>query len=371
MLKRIYIDNYKCLVNFEFAAGDINLFLGPNGAGKSVVFEVLRKLVGFVGGDKVTDRFHFEECTRWQTSPIQTFDLDIERGGDTYKYELAVEHDPEKQKMWVRHERLLFNGNPLLRFERGDVHLYRDDHSTGPVYPFDWSLSAVASIYPRKDNTLLTWFKERLKRFIIVHITPCLMDETSPQEEGSPSAYLENYVSWYRYLSQDQGLMYELTNDLREILPEFDHFKLEQVGEQHRLLKAYFRSPVEQGVIGYRFNELSDGQRTLIALYTLLHASRADEKYKYTLCLDEPENFLALAEIQHWLITLYDLCTEGKAQALLISHHPELINYLLASPVGYWFDRQANTPTRVKPIVADGNSGVSISELMALGWLRE
>ena len=43
MLKKIYIDNFKCLVNFELAFDSINLFLGPNGAGKSAVFDVLRK----------------------------------------------------------------------------------------------------------------------------------------------------------------------------------------------------------------------------------------------------------------------------------------------------------------------------------------
>ena len=43
MLKRIYIDNYKSLVNFEVSLNEINLFLGVNGAGKSAVFEMLER----------------------------------------------------------------------------------------------------------------------------------------------------------------------------------------------------------------------------------------------------------------------------------------------------------------------------------------
>ncbi len=39
MLKRVYIDNYKSLVNVEIGLKEINLFLGANGAGKSAVFE--------------------------------------------------------------------------------------------------------------------------------------------------------------------------------------------------------------------------------------------------------------------------------------------------------------------------------------------
>lgn len=82
---------------------------------------------------------------------------------------------------------------------------------------------------------------------------------------------------------------------------------------------------------------------------------------------------MALPEIQPWLMRLYDICGEGQLQALLISHHPELIDYLLASPIGYWFERQSNASVRVKRIsgeVAD-NSGLPISELMARGWLNE
>ena len=48
MLKRIYIDNFRCLVNFELNVDAINLFLGGNGSGKSTVFEALRKIQNFI-----------------------------------------------------------------------------------------------------------------------------------------------------------------------------------------------------------------------------------------------------------------------------------------------------------------------------------
>jgi predicted ATPase len=379
MLRRIYADNYRALVNFELKLGQINLFLGPNGSGKSAVFEVLRKLVSFVGGyGKVSDVFGSSDCTRWQDSCIQTFELEIAREADVYKYELAIEHAREEAKLRVRHERLWLNNKPLIRFENFDksdfqpeVQLYRDDHSMGPRYPFDWSQSALASIFPRKENRHLTWFKERLQRVLVVAPVPQLMTEVSAQEEVRPSARLENYASWYRYLSLDQQVVIRLNTSLREAMPEFDHFKFEPLGEDHRLLRVHLRNSDGTGTIGYRFTELSEGQRTLIALYTLMAVSQTEGAGSYTLCLDEPENFLALPEIQPWLTSLYDSCSEGEVQALVISHHPELINYLLASPVGYWFERECNRPTRVKPIATDDGSGLPISELIARGWLRE
>lgn len=146
----------------------------------------------------------------------------------------------------------------------------------------------------------------------------------------------------------------------------------------------YFsRAGDRQDYIAYRFGKLSDGQlrclrdasqkplrhRVLIALYTLIYCTQSED---YTLCIDEPENFLALPEIQPWLMQLYDFCSEGKTQALLISHHPELID-MLASSVGYWFDRQQNSPVRVKRISNDNDNdtGLPISELVARGWIHE
>jgi len=372
MLKRIYIDNYKSLVNFEVSLNEINLFLGVNGAGKSAVFEMLRKVKCLVAGDsKVIELFSFENCTRWQSSLLQTIELDIEGNGGAYQYKLTIEHDEKREKARVIDERLHFNNKPLLVFEGGNAQLYRDNHSKGPKYPFDWSRSVLASILPRSDNTTLTWFKEWMDHLVVIQIIPSLMIQDSPKEETQPSDYFENFVSWYRQVSQDQGLAFKLMTELKEILPGFEYFKFERTGEKHRLLKAYFNSEGKNASVGYSFGELSDGQRMLITLYSLLHSFCSDTKLPYTLCLDEPENFLALPEIQPWLVSLYDHCMDGDVQALLISHHPELINYLLASPVGYWFEQQSNRPTRVRSISADNEDALAVSELVARGWLNE
>jgi len=55
MLERLYVDNYRCFVNFECRLGAKQLILGPNGAGKTALFEILALLrevqpVSFVSG---------------------------------------------------------------------------------------------------------------------------------------------------------------------------------------------------------------------------------------------------------------------------------------------------------------------------------
>ncbi|HEY85731.1 MAG TPA: AAA family ATPase [Chloroflexi bacterium] len=369
MLKRIYIDNFRGLVNFELPLDSINLLLGPNGSGKSTVFDALRKIQAFVSGDyKVATLFEGKDLTRWQNSPIQSFELEIEGNSGTYKYELAILHEIERpfKRVQVHYERLWFDDKPLLKVEpSGDACFYQDDYSEGPIIPFDLPQSLLGIARLRDDNTRLIWFKKRMARFLIVQIIPGMMVGGSNREDRRLAANMENFVSWYRTISQNQGKMIEITNALKEILDGFEYFRFLEAGVDHRFLGLSFSG--EEGSYDYLFTELSDGQRMLIALYTLLYATRSED---YTLCIDEPENFLALPEIQPWLATLYDLCSAGETQALLISHHPELIDYLAASD-GYWFDYQSNTPVRVKRIGEQQEGSLPISELVARGWLNE
>ena len=39
MIRRLYVDNYKCFVNFEVRLDPLTLLLGRNGAGKTAILE--------------------------------------------------------------------------------------------------------------------------------------------------------------------------------------------------------------------------------------------------------------------------------------------------------------------------------------------
>jgi len=370
MLKRIYIDNFKCLVNFELMLDSMNLFLGANGTGKTTLFLALLKLQQFiVEGKTVTELFKSTDLTKWQDFSIQSFELEIAGNGGVYKYSLAIEHQREQERSKMQPERLWFNDQLLFDFNiqdgAGMAQLYYDDYTKGPEYQVDWSRSGIAALQERLDNKKLTWFKKRMAQFFIVRVNPTLMNSESRQEETNPTWEMSNYAAWFRYLSQDQGTIFKLTQELREILPGFEAFKIISYGKMKILSAGFFNQ--SDSAIYYEFDELSDGQRVLIALYTLLYCMpNAD----YTLCLDEPENFLALPEIQPWLDKLYDQCEDNHAQALLISHHPKIINYL-ASDTGYWFNRQNNGPVRAVHVTDENDTGLSIAELVARGWIYE
>jgi hypothetical protein len=187
----------------------------------------LQKIQAFVSGDsKVEGIFKPADFTRWQILKIQRFELEILGNDGCYTYQLQIDEYGDKCR--VRYESLLCDNQPLLIFELGEVQLYRDDYSPGPKYQFDWSQSILPSLMPRNDNTKLTWFRERMARFIIVQVVPSLMVDESSQEQMRLTPKMENFVSWYRYLSEDQGKVAEIGNILRDVL---DGFKILSLSE--------------------------------------------------------------------------------------------------------------------------------------------
>ena len=90
----------------------------------------------------------------------------------------------------------------------------------------------------------------------------------------------------------------------------------------------------------------------------------------FTLLIDEPDNFLALSEIQPWLIALSDACGDSEHQAVICSHHPELIDYWGAEK-GVLLEcaNGGATTVRTASSLAAGD-GLRLSERIARGWIE-
>ncbi|MBI1904220.1 MAG: AAA family ATPase [Planctomycetia bacterium] len=377
MLTRLYVDNFRCLVNLELALKQVSLFLGENGSGKSAAFDVIRRLRDFVTGECTSvEAFPTDTLTGWDTRNVQTFEMQISKDNTTYSYHLEVEHDRQRSRNRIKSETLKFGDINLYTSDGTNARLFRDDGSQGPEVLCDWVRSGIGIIGERHDkrhdNRLLIWFKDFVAKFIVARIIPSAMSSVSESEVSDPGEDFSAFVSWIRRGSVEQQAEHqEFVTYLRdELIDGFREFKFKSISDTSKELSISFNVAASQSgaprKYEVRFSDLSDGQRVLIALYALLYYCQPGT----TLCLDEPENYLALPEIQPWLLRLEADATEGKFQTLLISHHPEIMN-LLATQSGYWFEREGAALTRVKPVALESGSGLSISELVARGWLHE
>ena len=371
MLRRLYVDNYKCLVNFDLRLQELSLLLGPNGVGKTAVLDImfaLRRLLD--GSAKITDGDAFSErtLTRWQAGRVQVFEVEVALATDGFIYRLEVDHDWRAKQARVLLERLVQKDDAgegcLFEFANGEVQLHRDDYSVGPRYTSDWTESALARIAPRRDNQRLSRFLDFMRKTMVCSLYPPVFSAESRRENPVLERDTRNFADWYRHMIQERpDLLPKFTSTLQEIIHGFSGIRLEKVGREARALIAVFDE--EDVRYELRFDELSDGQRALIALYGMVHLTA---NQGYTLFFDEPDNYVALAEIQPWLREIENACGETIPQAVISSHHPELIDHL-GNESSYALRREASgmvTARQCEPVV--NQPGLKRSELIARGW---
>lgn len=373
MIRRVYVDNYKCLVNFALQLDALTLLLGANGVGKSAVLDVLFSLRHLLdGSSKVVDRgvFPSSTCTRWQKVATQVVEVEVLLGSDSFVYRLEVEHDADRRRGHIQHETLNANGKPLFAFDNGEVQLYRDDHGAGPSFPADWSESALARVAHRGDNKRLTAFLEFMRRMVVCGLYPRTFTAESSIEDPVLSRDGANFTSWYRHMMlEHQDLVPEFLGAISEVLPDFASIRLERVGTDARALRLQFRRGAGSDADKYELSldELSDGQRALLAIYALIHLSAGQGN---ALFLDEPDNYVALAELQPWLMTLADACGDTLPQVVICSHHPELIDYL-GPDHGLILSKEITGVTKVsKASDIELGDALTVSEVIARGWGR-
>ena len=367
MLQRFYADNFRCLVNFEVKLGGIQLLVGDNGSGKSSFLDALdaiRELV--IDAVPCAKSFGRKTRTRWQEMELQHFELDFACGpAQLFSYRLTIADSFEHQPR-VASEALDLNGTSLFRFEGGEMQLFSDAQPGVPKVKFhrDWHRSGLAEVAPRPENQSLTSFKGWLERLRPVQINPWEMSERSEAEAPYPSRRLGNLADWYRHLQQENHeIVAAAIESLREALPGFWSLNARKAGLDYREVLATMQGP-SGNEFEVTLRELSEGQRCVIGLYLLLHAVLARGG---SLIIDEPENFIALAEIQPWLMRAIGVAEDRAGQLVVVSHHPELLNQLAARG-GLMLTREHGGPTRVKPFP---ESELPPAELVARGWEKD
>ena len=361
MIRRLYVDNFRCLSEFELELSEMNILLGANGTGKTSVLDVLRRIQDLiVHGSKVSDTFPAGHVSIGGKGKIQRFIIYVSADGAEYRYSLDVEHNTYGEAS-ISHEVLHCDDQQILQFRRDIVRLQADDHQGTQIYPFSPTRSALGSMPERSDYQKVYRFMREIANCIFVHPFPPLFRSETRTEGALLDRSMSNFVDWYRHAAQENmGAVPGLFAELADVLPGFESINLAVAGDA-RVLKVRYRTSGRPNE--YHFGDLSDGQRALIALYSLVFLPSR----RISLFIDEPDNYLALREIQPWAAAVTERCGESLEQLVVISHHPVMIDYL-AGTVGKWFSRQQDGPVRVSDEPETLVDGLSLSETITRGW---
>ncbi|HTX77065.1 MAG TPA: ATP-binding protein [Terracidiphilus sp.] len=365
MLKRLYIDNFRCFVNFEYKPERKQLLLGANGSGKSSLLDAILFIKWFIKGE--SNEFTQKTRTRWDPKPLQVLELEAELDGAPILYRLEI-HYSEEQLPSVRLERLTASGTPVFEFSKGELHFLT---TTGDgVANLKWKTAESSLRLAQQSNPHVGRFIDWLDTVHCFQIDPYpdVVEEKADTEDFLPEYNLSNLAPWYRHLllvdPEGNG---RFLSALREALASFQALRFSTEDDGVRKLRADFLAEGKKKVPPFSLSELSEGQRMLIGLYMVLHFAIAKG---HTVILDEPDNFISLREIQPWLISAEEAVDDHNGQLILISHHPEILNQW-AKDFGLLFTREENGHVRTKPFSEVNDTGLEPAETIARGWEDE
>ena len=365
MLTRIYIDNFRSFVNFEYRPEKKQLLLGENGGGKSSLLGAIRYLKQFVKGDE--NPFTQSTRTRWQDQPLQVFEIDALLDESKYEYKVEIQFDTETRQQSVSLETLKVSGKPVFELAHGEIHFFVNGSNQATTVSLETAKSTLH--LSQLSNSHVLRFVEWLDSVHCFRIDayPGTMDESADHEERLPDFELDNLAGWYRHLVQARPAEnIGFLRSLKEALNGFQSLRFSSEEDGVRRLRADFTAP-KKVKASYSISELSEGQRCLTGLYMILHFLIAKG---HTVFIDEPDNFVSLREIQPWLLAAERAVEDSGGQLILISHHPEVLNQW-ASEYGLSFFRASNGQVRTKKFKADPKGDLQPSELIARGWENE
>lgn len=369
MITRLYANNFRCLVAFETKFDSFGVLCGPNGAGKSAVFDALKMIrdlatgEAILGGDGPNDVKELE-FTGWLDSSIQEFEITVHSTDHEFEYKLHMEQVHGDVKPRIVKESATCDGTILFERDLNGVSFKRNDGSTSS-FPLDWRQAALGAIQPHGQLRDIEILQEALAKMLILRPNPRSMELESKGEARYPSLMMDNLLSWFRSMAQEQEWTDRLRDSIKDVWPDFTSFRQADTGINAKTLQLRFTSDQGRDAGLYSFHQLSDGERALLCLY-MIRAALEFGRIN-TVFIDEPDNYVGLPELQPWVLAMRELLN-SEHQAILISHHPEILGSAGEDYGRYLWRDNHTSPTRIGPLRVP--EGLTAGEAIARGWIN-
>jgi predicted ATPase len=351
------------LENFELSISGQSsvLLIGKNGTGKTTVsfaLEILQRIAR--GTNRVRDLVSPEDITRGNTQVPLRFEIEIKLGTKIYGYTIAFEFPEGFKELRVYEEKLVVDGSPVYTREIAQVHLAKSGRVTEARFPIDWHLVALPIVQEQSINDPLFVFKDWLARMLILRPLPTLIRGDSDKETLQPDPQVTDFGAWFSGLIALAPSAYgKIDEYLKRLMPDWKDIQNPRVGKDARSLVVQFSN--DQGSLALPFEGLSDGEKCFMICALVLAAK---DTYKPLFCFwDEPDNYLALDEVGHFVLALRKTFQSG-GQFIATSHNPEAINRFSDENTLYLYRKSHLEPTIVRPLNTIQVSGDLVGALI-------
>lgn len=325
MIRRLYIHNFRSLENFELplSGNSSVLLIGKNGTGKTTValaLEVLQRIAR--GTNRIGDLVKPKDLSRGRADVPMRFEIEVELEAKNFCYSIAFEFPEGFRELRVFQESLTVDGAPIFTRDVSRVHLRKAGQEAEAQFIIDWHLAALPIIQSQPPNWPLSTFKQWLARILILRPNPSLISGDSKDETQEPDVQVTNFAAWFSGIMAFSPAAYTWVEKyLKQVMPDLKDIKNPPVGREARSLVVQFSNA--QGSLNLAFDDLSDGEKCFMICALVLAANSA---YGPLVCFwDEPDNYLALSEVGHFVLALRKELQSG-GQFIATSHNPEVIS---------------------------------------------
>ena len=365
MIRRLYVHNFRCLENFELliSGHPSVLLIGKNGAGKTTVscaLEILQKIAR--GTNRVDDLVRPKDFG-WgrKNAPIR-FEIEVELNAEIYEYVIAFELPEGFKELRVFEEKLAVGGKPIYTRQLAQVSLAKTIGEGEARFRIDWHLVALPIVQEQSAMDPLSIFKQWLARMLILRPVPSLIGGDSDQETLQPHPQVTDFAAWFSGLLAYAPAAYSQIDDyLKQVMPDLRDIQNPKIGSDSRSLIFQFSN--EQGTLKLLFEDLSDGEKCFVICALVLAAKSA---YEPVFCFwDEPDNYLALSEVGHFVLALRKAFQTG-GQFIATSHNPEAIDRFSKENTLLLYRKSHLEPTLIRLLSEIQLSG-SVADALARG----
>lgn len=363
VIQRFYIHNFRCLENFELPIADRSsvLLIGKNGAGKSTVgfaLEILQRIAR--GVNRVDDLVKPKDLARGRTDVPMRFEIEVKLGGLTYEYLIAFDFPPGFKELRVLEERLIAGGKPVFTRKEAQVRLAKVGLEKEAEFLIDWHRAALPIVQERTPKDPLFIFKQWLARIVILRPMPSLILGNSEQETLQPNTQGTDFGAWFAGLLAYAPAAYgKIDHYIKQVMPDLKDIKNPLIGKESRSLEVQFSNDL--GSLTVPFADLSDGEKCFMICAMVLAANDA---YGPLVCFwDEPDNYLALPEVGHFIMALRKAFQSG-GQFITTSHNPEAIRRFSEENTLILGRKNHLEPTKVRPVSEIKVNGDLVSALI-------
>jgi len=322
IITRIYVDNFKSLVDFTIQPAKFTCLIGLNGSGKSTVLQFYDFLAQQFKGDITS----WLKQRNWSAADLNSrlsnksnidFHISLRWNENQIEWQASF----NRRELRSTRERIQWNGQTVLKVEDGRFTVSKPsaDRTPGVLQSGDISFSYQGSIVsqlkakqlPDELITLKTFFQEICA---LDMLSPALLRQKTRSSQGSLGIGGERLSAFVCELELEK--QEKILHNLQQAYPQLKQISVKSLRSGWKQL--HIDESFGEKTLHTEARHINDGLLRILAIFAQLATPQS------IMLLDEIENGIN-PELVEFLL---DMLVQSSPQIVVTTHSPLILNYL-------------------------------------------